>query len=155
MPDIAEMLDPLFDTHARRVEQAELGLEDEDVDEYAAKTAFQLIFLGGEERSATPSTVHGQSQTHGLPPHLPLIRFSNFSFSHSDISSNLGHRHTRPYIQSAPSSPPQHPQLYSQQSSTSSSSSSSARHTRSCAPTSLTQPGFSTSSSAPRRASTT
>ena len=40
MPDIAEMLDPLFDTHARCVEQAELGLEDEDVDGYAARTAF-------------------------------------------------------------------------------------------------------------------
>ena len=151
------MLDPLFDTHARRVEQAELGLEDGDVDEYAARTAFQLIFSGGEEWSATPSTVHGQSQTHGLPPHLPFRSYVSptFSFSHSDTSLNLGHRHTRPYIQSAPSSPPQHPQLYSQQSSTSSSSSSSACYTRSCAPIFLTQPGFSTSSSAPRRASTT
>jgi hypothetical protein len=36
MLDIAETLDPLLDARARHVEQAELGLEDEDVDEYTA-----------------------------------------------------------------------------------------------------------------------
>jgi hypothetical protein len=48
--DIAETLDPLLDARARRVEQAELGLEDdEDIDEYAAETTLQLIFFDGEE----------------------------------------------------------------------------------------------------------
>jgi hypothetical protein len=49
MLDIAETLSPLLDGHARRVEQAELGLEDEDVDKYTAETALQLIFFDGEE----------------------------------------------------------------------------------------------------------
>lgn len=49
MLDIAETLDPLLDARARRVEQAELGLEDEDIDEYTAETTLQLIFFDGEE----------------------------------------------------------------------------------------------------------
>ena len=49
MLDIAETLDPLPDARARRVEQAELGLEGEDVDEYTAETILQLIFFDGEE----------------------------------------------------------------------------------------------------------
>ena len=48
--DLAETLDPLLDARARRVEQAELGLgDDEDIDEYAAETTLQLIFFDGEE----------------------------------------------------------------------------------------------------------
>ena len=49
MLDIAETLDPLLDARARHVEQAELGLEDEDIDEYTAETTLQLIFSDGEE----------------------------------------------------------------------------------------------------------
>jgi len=49
MLDIAETLDPLLDARARRVEQAELGLEDEDIDECTAETALQLILFDGEE----------------------------------------------------------------------------------------------------------
>ncbi|KAF8491032.1 glutaminyl-peptide cyclotransferase-like protein [Russula emetica] len=49
MLDIAETLDPLLDARARHVEQAELGLEDEDIDEYTAETTLQLIFFDGEE----------------------------------------------------------------------------------------------------------
>ncbi|KAI0269018.1 peptidase family M28-domain-containing protein [Russula aff. rugulosa BPL654] len=47
--DIAETLDPLLDARARRIEQAELGLEDEDIDDYMAETTLQLIFFDGEE----------------------------------------------------------------------------------------------------------
>ena len=47
--DLAETLDPLLDARARRVEQAESGLEDDDIDEYAAETTLQLIFFDGEE----------------------------------------------------------------------------------------------------------
>ena len=49
MLDIAETLDPLLNARARHVEQAELGLEDEDIDEYTAETTLQLIFFDGEE----------------------------------------------------------------------------------------------------------
>ncbi|KAF8470449.1 glutaminyl-peptide cyclotransferase-like protein [Russula ochroleuca] len=50
MLDIAETLDPLLDARARRVEQAELGLgDDDDIDEYTAETTLQLIFFDGEE----------------------------------------------------------------------------------------------------------
>lgn len=49
MLDIAETLDPLLDARARHIEQAELGLEDEDIDDYAAETTLQLIFFDGEE----------------------------------------------------------------------------------------------------------
>jgi glutaminyl-peptide cyclotransferase len=49
MLDIAETLDPLLDARARHVEQAELGLEDDEIDEYTAETTLQLIFFDGEE----------------------------------------------------------------------------------------------------------
>ncbi|KAH9984267.1 hypothetical protein BJV77DRAFT_1188545 [Russula vinacea] len=50
MLDIAETLDPLLDARARRVEEAELGLgEEDDIDEYTAETTLQLIFFDGEE----------------------------------------------------------------------------------------------------------
>ncbi len=43
------MLDRLLDARARRVEQAELCLEDEDIDEYTVETTLQLIFFDGKE----------------------------------------------------------------------------------------------------------
>jgi hypothetical protein len=46
MLDIAEALDPLLDARARRVEEGELDL---DEDEDAAETTLQLIFFDGEE----------------------------------------------------------------------------------------------------------
>jgi len=46
------MLDPLLDDHARQVMQAELGLEDEDLDEYTAEMTHDTLqprfFDGGE-----------------------------------------------------------------------------------------------------------
>lgn len=44
--DIAETLDPLLNARAKRVEQGELDLEE---DEDAAETTLQLIFFDGEE----------------------------------------------------------------------------------------------------------
>jgi len=78
MLDIAETLDPLLDARARHVEQAELGLEDEDIDEYTADTTLQLIFFDGEEAfmawTATDSIYGARhlAETWGstyLPPH--------------------------------------------------------------------------------------
>src|SRR6266478_4930452 len=46
---LLDVANPLLDAHARRVEQAELGLENEDIDEYMAETTLQLIFFDGEE----------------------------------------------------------------------------------------------------------
>ena len=46
MLDIAETLNPLLDARARRVEDGELDL---DEDEDAAETTLQLIFFDGEE----------------------------------------------------------------------------------------------------------
>lgn len=44
--DVAETLDPLLNARARRVEEGELDL---DEDEDAAETTLQLIFFDGEE----------------------------------------------------------------------------------------------------------
>ncbi len=54
MLDIAETLDPLLDTRARRVEEGEL---DPDEDEDAAETTLQLIFFDGEEAFRTWSEI--------------------------------------------------------------------------------------------------
>jgi hypothetical protein len=101
MLDIAETLDPLLDARARHVEQAELGLEDEDIDEYTAETTLQLIFFDGEDSfmawtATAPSTVHSKSLLSLPPP--PLIRFPHFSFSHTDTSPKSGGRRTCPHI---------------------------------------------------------
>ncbi len=157
MLDVAETLDPLLDARARRVEQAELGLEDEDIDEYMAETTLQLIFFDGEEAfvdwTATDSIYGARSGSLSSFP-SSAHPFPIF-FPTADTSPQRGRRRTYPHTQSAASSPPQHRQLHSQQSSTWSSLTSSAHHTRSCAPTSPKQPGCSTSLSAPRRASAT
>jgi hypothetical protein len=75
MLDIAETLDPLLDARARRIEQAELGLEDEDIDDYTAETTLQLIFFDGEEAfiswSATDS-IYGARSAPSLS-FLPLV----------------------------------------------------------------------------------
>ena len=44
--DVAEALDPLLNARAKRVEEGELDL---DEDEDAAETTLQLIFFDGEE----------------------------------------------------------------------------------------------------------
>ncbi|KAH9989049.1 hypothetical protein BJV74DRAFT_773237 [Russula compacta] len=75
MLDIAETLDPLLDARARRVEQDELDL---DEDEDAAETTLQLIFFDGEEAFVDwteTDSVYGArhlAETWGttfLPPH--------------------------------------------------------------------------------------
>jgi hypothetical protein len=122
MLDIAETLDPLLDARARRVEQADLGLEDEDIDEYMAETTLQLIFFDGEEAfmswTATDSIYGARSVPSLLLTLLSSYVPSTFSISHTDTSPKHGRRRTCPHIQSAASSPPRHPQLHSQLSST-------------------------------------
>ena len=82
MLDIAETLDSLLDARARHVEQAELGLEDEDIDEYTAETTLQLIFFDGEEAfmdwTATDSiygarSVPSHSSSSSAHTFLPLL----------------------------------------------------------------------------------
>ena len=71
MLDIAETLDPLLDARARRVEQDELDLnEDED----AAETTLQLIFFDGEEAFVDwteTDSVYGARCSLFFPPLLP------------------------------------------------------------------------------------
>jgi glutaminyl-peptide cyclotransferase len=89
MLDIAETLDPLLDARARHIEQVELGLEDEDIDEYTAETTLQLIFFDGEEAfiawSATDS-IYGARSVPSFPPSPPcahsLLPLFFFSLSH-------------------------------------------------------------------------
>jgi hypothetical protein len=122
MLDIAETLDPLLDARARRVEEAELGLEDEDIDEYTAETTLQLIFFDGEEAFVTWTAKDSIYGARSVPPSLPhcppLIHFSHFPFSDTDTLPIHGRRRTCPHTQSAALSPPQHPQHHSQRSST-------------------------------------
>jgi hypothetical protein len=47
--DTAETLDPLLYALARCGKQAELGLEDKDMNEDTTETALQLILFDGEE----------------------------------------------------------------------------------------------------------
>jgi len=73
--DIAETLDPLLNARARRVEEGELDLEE---DEDAAETTLQLIFFDGEEAFITwtdADSIYGAKHlaevwaTTFLPPH--------------------------------------------------------------------------------------
>lgn len=88
MLDIAETLDPLLDARARRVEQAELGLEDDDIDEYTAETTLQLIFFDGEEAfiswTATDSIYGAKS--------VPFLS-SSPSSAHRCLSQIVLYRH--------------------------------------------------------------
>jgi hypothetical protein len=105
-------LDPLLDARARRVEQAELGLEDEDIDGYTAETTLQLIFFDDEEASidwtATDSIYGARSvlllRLLSLPHSCTLA-----TFSHTDTSPKHGRRPTSPIIQNAASYPQHHP----------------------------------------------
>jgi glutaminyl-peptide cyclotransferase len=68
MVDFAETLNLLLVTHARRVEQAELGPEDEGMDEYTAETTF----LDGEEAFKAWSATdffYGAFLSFPPPPH--------------------------------------------------------------------------------------
>ena len=86
MLDIAETLDPLLDARARRVEEAELGLgEEDDIDEYTAETTLQLIFFDGEEAfmdwTATDSIYGARSVVLALPSYF-LHSCVLFSYRH-------------------------------------------------------------------------
>ena len=91
MLDIAETLDPLLDARARHIEQVELGLEDEDVDEYTAETTLQLIFFDGEEAfvswTSTDSIYGARSViTVTSSPFLRLYISPTFLFSHRHLA---------------------------------------------------------------------
>ena len=122
MLDIAETLDPLLDARARHIEQAELGLEDEDIDDYAAETTLQLIFFDGEEAfvswTSTDSIYGARSVPSLFSSPSSVYTFLPHSFSHTGILPKYGRRRTCPHIQSAASSPPQHPRPHSRQSNT-------------------------------------
>ncbi len=144
MLDIAETLDPLLDARARRVEQAELGLEDEDIDEYTAGTTLLLIFFDGEEAfmawTATDTIYRARSVLPLSSSSSSLNRFSHFSFPHTDTLPKHG-RH----VPAPTSKAPPHIRLRTFQ---------HPLNNR-VPPTSPTRPGSSTNSSAPRRASAT
>lgn len=92
MLDIAETLDPLLNARARRIEEAEMGLGEEDMDEYMAETTLQLIFFDGEEAFITwtaQDSIYGARSVPSLPPPSPLIRFSHF-FSTQTPRRNMG-----------------------------------------------------------------
>jgi hypothetical protein len=102
--DVAETLDSLLNARARRVEQGELDI---DEDEDAAETTLQLIFFDGEEafvfwtdtdsiygaRSvylSPPSTLHSRISPPTAPPPPP-----------TDTSPKHGGRPTCPRTQNA------------------------------------------------------
>jgi hypothetical protein len=101
--DLAETLNPLLDARAKRVEQGELDLEE---DEDAAETTLQLIFFDGEEAfihwTDTDSTYGARSLT--LPPYLrmnPPRSRARAPRSSTDTSPKSGRRHSSRRTQSA------------------------------------------------------
>jgi hypothetical protein len=120
MLDIADTLDSLLDARARHVEQAELGLEDEDIDEYTAETTLQLIFFDGEEAFmawTAADSIYGARSVPSLSstPSFAHTFLPLFFFPHRHLAETWD---VPAPTSSAASSPPQHPQLHSQQSGT-------------------------------------
>jgi hypothetical protein len=108
MLDVAETLDPLLDARARRVEQGELDLEE---DEDAAETTLQLIFFDGEEAFISwtdsdsiygakyvpifPSPTSLHPSPGGLPTHpSPHLARIFFIAREKDTSPKYGRRPT-------------------------------------------------------------
>ena len=79
MLDVAETLDPLLSARAKRIEEGELDL---DEDEDAAETTLQLIFFDGEEAFVSwtdTDSIYGAKLVHlSLHPsrHIPSLPLS-------------------------------------------------------------------------------
>ena len=102
MLDIAETLDPLLDARARHVEQAELGLEDEDIDEYTAETTLQLIFFDGEEAFMTwtaADSIYGARSVPSLPssPSSAHTFLPPFFFPHRHLAGTWASTYLPPH----------------------------------------------------------
>jgi glutaminyl-peptide cyclotransferase len=76
--DVAETLDPLLSARAKRIEEDELDI---DEDEDAAETTLQLIFFDGEEAFVSwtdTDSIYGAKSVHlSLHPsrHIPSLPF--------------------------------------------------------------------------------
>jgi hypothetical protein len=100
MLDVAEALNPLLNARAKRVEEGELDL---DEDEDAAETTLQLIFFDGEEAFVAwtdTDSIYGAKLVHLSPPSLSPHSLPTPALP-TDTSPKNGGRRTSHRMQSA------------------------------------------------------